>query len=103
DLRSQRLQDPPELPPGEVEHAEVIERTAATEDLSGDRHPVAGPFQDPHGGFRDLRLEEVGERVRPEQDGRGPGPRNKPLSKRRARESRDLAIRMDAAEPLQDS
>ena len=92
DLRPQRVEDLPELAPGEVEHAEVVERPAAAEHSGGGSPRGARRPPAPRtAASRDLRLEEVGEGVRPEEDGgraAGGPPRSRPGTSGRAKAGR---------------
>src|SRR3954467_2321894 len=69
-LFAQRVEDLAQLPLRQIEHPVVVQRTAAAEALRLDDHCVAEMLENRDRRFRHLRMEEVVERIRPEEDAR---------------------------------
>src|SRR5207237_2683981 len=57
-----------ELPPGGLEKTEIVERPAAAHRFGWNIHCEAGGFENVDCGPGDLRIEIVGEGIRPEND-----------------------------------
>src|SRR5207248_9744061 len=103
DLLVQVVEDLAQLALRQVEHAVVVEWPAAAEALGLDEDLETGVLEHLDGGLRDLRVEEVVEGVRPEQDALSPdggaGPRLEPGAERLRGELRHLSRRRDAPGP----
>src|SRR3954465_8163390 len=69
-LFAQRVEDLAQLPLRQIEHPVVVQGTAAAEALRLDDHGVAEMLENRDRRFRHLRVEEVVEGIRPEEDAR---------------------------------
>ncbi|MBE3014687.1 hypothetical protein IL992_36745 [Microbispora sp. NEAU-D428] len=70
DERADRVEHPAQIAPREREHPVVVQRAAAAQGALGHDDVEPGGLQDAHGRDPHLRLEVLGEGVRPQQDGR---------------------------------
>ena len=68
DLGGERVEDVEQQGLGAIEHAEVVERTPATERRARDEHAVSGGLEDFDGGAGGGGAEVVVEGVGPEED-----------------------------------
>ena len=96
---------------GAFEHAKVIERTPAAQELRGESHPKSGCFQDVDGGGGGLWVEVVVECVGPQCDltlsgrtklGTFHRPTTKPVEERLPRENRDFPLARHARNEFRD-